>query len=348
MPTMRILGLSDIHGRKGAVERLRELESNRFDALVVAGDIGNGLESAIAVMEILATFGCPVLYVFGNHDHDLPYDNRFADGCRHLHGCVIDLGGLAFAGYSGLPTHWGRNPIAAAVRADVESGHAGTLATLLELEAAEKDALAPLTSAHSDVSAGRSKAGGSVDAPARSERSRSEAARLREEARIRRPLQTFLAGKAYAAYRRDAGAADRAALERNRAELSELVAGRDPRSVVVVTHERQCNTGRDMPGIGLFLFGHRHGFADTEYGGSRFVNVSALDRLETVMPAGSRGGPGFVRSLRRADFGSYAILETTGTGIVTATCRHLYADPKGWVPYRGIRLRSPMVPQDDP
>ncbi|MFC6046976.1 hypothetical protein ACFPYM_03910 [Methylobacterium hispanicum] len=222
------------------------------------------------------------------------------------------------------------------------------LATLADLEAEQADALARLTSGYPDVSAGRSKAGGAVDAPAQSERSRSEAARLRDEARIRRPLQTFLADKAYAAYQRDAGAADLAALDRNRAELSALVAGRDPRNVVVVTHERQSDTGRDMPGIGLFLFGHRHGFAHTAYKGSRFVNVSALDRLETVMPAGSRAGPGFIRSLRRADFGSYVILERVGTEMVTATSRRLHADPEGWAPYRGIQMPFPMIPQGDP
>ena len=97
---------------------LRERERNRFDAVVVAGDIGS--KAATEIMAILATFACPVLYVLGNWDRDLPYDLSFGPTCHHLHLRSIECGGWAFAGFSGLPAGWGKNPIAAALRQEVE------------------------------------------------------------------------------------------------------------------------------------------------------------------------------------------------------------------------------------
>jgi predicted phosphodiesterase len=68
---MRLLAFSDIHHNLAAVRKLRASEANSFDAIVVAGDIGS--ESAEEFFKILSTFKCPVLYVFGNWDHELGY-----------------------------------------------------------------------------------------------------------------------------------------------------------------------------------------------------------------------------------------------------------------------------------
>jgi hypothetical protein len=54
---MRVLGVSDIHGNVRAVERLRELERNEFDLVVLARDIGD--DNADAVIGLLSTFGFP-------------------------------------------------------------------------------------------------------------------------------------------------------------------------------------------------------------------------------------------------------------------------------------------------
>lgn len=119
---MRLLAVSDIHGNVEAVKMLRERERNRFDAIVVAGDIGG--KAATEIMAILATFACPVLYVLGNWDRDLAYDLNFGPSCHHLHLRSIECGGWAFAGFSGLPAGWGKNPIAAALKREVEKKHA--------------------------------------------------------------------------------------------------------------------------------------------------------------------------------------------------------------------------------
>jgi hypothetical protein len=117
---VRLLAISDIHGNVSAVRLLRSRETNRFDAIVVAGDIGN--HSAPAVFAILGSFGCPVMYVYGNWDHELDYDQSFA-ACAHIHLTSVKCGPISFAGFSGLPTHWGRNPIAARIRSEVADKH---------------------------------------------------------------------------------------------------------------------------------------------------------------------------------------------------------------------------------
>jgi len=109
---MRILAISDIHDNVEAVRRLRILESNRFDAIVSAGDFGSN--SITEMMGILSTFNCPVLYVLGNWDWKVDYETRFTSNTHHLHMTPVRVGGLSFIGYSGCDAQWGRNPIAAA------------------------------------------------------------------------------------------------------------------------------------------------------------------------------------------------------------------------------------------
>jgi Icc-related predicted phosphoesterase len=115
---MRLLAFSDIHHNLGAVRKLRASEANSFDAVVVAGDIGS--ESADEFFKILSTFKCPVLYVFGNWDHELSYSKVYGDNCHLIHANVVTVGGLHFTGFSGCPTNWGKNPIARRVLTNVK------------------------------------------------------------------------------------------------------------------------------------------------------------------------------------------------------------------------------------
>jgi predicted phosphodiesterase len=118
---MRLLAISDIHGSVGAVGRLRVREGNGFDAIVVAGDIGG--DAAPEIMDILVSFACPVLYIYGNWDRRLPYDLDFGPTCHHLHLRPVECCGWSFVGISGLPTSWGLNPIAATLRQEVNRRH---------------------------------------------------------------------------------------------------------------------------------------------------------------------------------------------------------------------------------
>ena len=78
----RLLVLSDIHGCVPAVEAVVAIErGGGFDAAVVAGDIGPNPDD---FFRALAPLGCPVLYVYGNWDHELAYDRQFGAHAVHL------------------------------------------------------------------------------------------------------------------------------------------------------------------------------------------------------------------------------------------------------------------------
>jgi predicted phosphodiesterase len=107
---MRLLAISDIHNNLVAVRRLRTLETNAFDAVVVAGDLGNA--AAPQILEILTSFKCPVLYVYGNWDHALDYVSAPLPNVHLIHQNIVTVGDRHFTGFSGCPTQWGNNPIA--------------------------------------------------------------------------------------------------------------------------------------------------------------------------------------------------------------------------------------------
>src|SRR6202171_3734333 len=125
---MRFLAFSDIHHNLVAVRKLRALEKNSFDAIVVAGDIGN--ESAADFFKILATFKCPVMYVYGNWDNKLGYKTSFGHHCHLIHANVITIGNISFTGFSGCPTHWGKNPIARKFYRQIEAENKSVLDAL--------------------------------------------------------------------------------------------------------------------------------------------------------------------------------------------------------------------------
>lgn len=102
----RILACSDIHNNVKAVRQLRAREGNDYDALIVAGDMGS--DAADEIFEILRTFDCPVLYVFGNWDSRLKHDRNFGDRCHHLHLSPYPVGDLTIVGETidGIDLEW--------------------------------------------------------------------------------------------------------------------------------------------------------------------------------------------------------------------------------------------------
>ena len=103
---MKLLAFSDIHHNLMAVRELRALEGNDFDTIAVAGDIGG--ESAAEFFQILTTFKCPVLYVYGNWDHQLGYNVCFEPDCHLINCNVKTIEHFNFTGFSGCPTNWGK------------------------------------------------------------------------------------------------------------------------------------------------------------------------------------------------------------------------------------------------
>lgn len=276
----RLLVLSDIHGCVPAVEAMVRLESGgRFDAAVVAGDIGPSPEEFFRAFEPL---GRPVLYVYGNWDHAIPYDHRFAAHAIHLQGAAVVVGDLHFVGFSGCEVHWGQNPHLLKRIATLKRQHRSVLTRLTEAFRKDEAWMAPrrreLAEALERLNA----------TPEEHDRNYIKA--LKDEL-----FPLSLTGKERervkesAAYRRYSTACAKAWTEvadANREEVFKRVRrAKLPRErTVLVTHERQYRLQNHLDGLGAHLFGHRHGFKVTRHAGIVCVNVSCLDPVHTVFP----------------------------------------------------------------
>jgi Icc-related predicted phosphoesterase len=99
---MRIYAVSDLHGKRDRIARIRENISNlRPDVLVIAGDITNYTDSLSAIKD-LNDIPIPVLAVRGNTDL-LRVESLLerAANISSLHLNKIELKGVTFAGVSG-------------------------------------------------------------------------------------------------------------------------------------------------------------------------------------------------------------------------------------------------------
>lgn len=239
---MKLLAISDIHNNLVAVRRLRTLEKNSFDAIVVAGDIGS--DSADDFFKIVSTFRCPVLYVYGNWDHELSYKKSFGHDCRLIHMNVVTIGKWHFTGFSGCPTNWGKNPIAEKLFNAVNRANKNVAQAYAKADAAfwselEIIGLEQARKSFNDV----------TNTPA--------CRRYLEQLEVARKEIANL----------------------NRERLGSVVrrAGINPNRTIVVTHERLYRSHQNIPGLALHLFGHIHRFSEHVFKGTRFLNVSALD-----------------------------------------------------------------------
>jgi hypothetical protein len=240
---MRLLAFSDIHHNLAAVRKLRASEDNDFDALIVAGDIGN--ESAVEFFDIVRSFECPVLYVYGNWDHKLGYEASFGRNCHLVHSDVTAIGDFYFTGFSGCPTNWGRNPIAQRL--------------------AQK-----LKRAHKPV----------VEALSHAESLRSKQTNFAGRQKAKNQIEKIKSTKAFKDYASQVHSSKSEVLRLNRESMIRAVKqmGVDPRRCIVITHERIARLSEELPGTLLHVFGHIHRFSDRHFKGTRFIDVAALDR----------------------------------------------------------------------
>ncbi len=322
---MRILAISDIHENVDAVRLLRKRENNRFDVIVVAGDIGDGgmgVSSPQEILGILESFACPVLYVYGNWDHRLAYDQSFGAACKHIHLNPVRCGEYSFVGFSGLPTNWGRNPIAEIIYQEIADAHRAVVAKYQECKAAGAAARVETEAAHA-------RRVETLNSKTRDRRTSAYRAKLKslEEERDRQIRKTWSAlekvtnSKENKAYWDERKAREPEIATLNRRALAEAIASSDtdPRRIIVVTHERLPRTSADLAGVPLFLFGHRHGFTDTPYNGARFVNVSALDQTGLVEPAKKRCPK--EDDYRNINMGNFVIIEAGKAGFLVNCVR---------------------------
>ncbi len=298
---MKLLAFSDIHDNLSAVRKLRAAEKNSFDAIVVAGDIGN--RTAGEFFEILASFECPVTYVFGNWDDKLDYDHSFGPHCRSLHLDVVEIGEVALTGFSGLPVSWGKNPIALTLRAEAEHANRSIVAAYAEAQAEVRRTQNDKPT-HDKALAARNRIARSPDYQ-----------RYRDQLRLIKAESERL----------------------NRQALLGTIKQADIARTILVTHERQFRLKDELPGLPLHLFGHDHGFSEKVSGGTRYVNVSILDHVVKARP---RGKPDWsAEDCRDIDAGNYAVIEINRAREFNVTCVKL--PTAEWIPVQDTRPRTP-------
>jgi predicted phosphodiesterase len=126
----------------------------------------------------------------------------------------------------------------------------------------------------------------------------------------------------------DLRAAGIAYTEHQRRLFAKIVADEGPDRTIVVTHYRLTKTKQYLPDVPLFLFGHNHGFADSTFQGSRFVNVSALDTKVTVVP--STLNRHSITDYRFINDGSYVVITHDPIQGFVVESRRFEPDFTGW------------------
>jgi len=134
---MRYLAFSDVHNNLACVRKMRAQEKNAFDAILFGGDIGRKIPEQF--FRILASFECPVFYVYGNWDIDLPMDARYHERATILHRSAVTLNGVSFAGFSDKPDGPSRRKFAGALRKSGADFSRTILMCHYELRGIEKD-----------------------------------------------------------------------------------------------------------------------------------------------------------------------------------------------------------------
>ncbi len=130
-------------------------------------------------------------------------------------------------------------------------------------------------------------------------------------------------------------------------------AGVDPGKLIIVTHDRLFRIHEEMDGILCHLFGHRHGFKHTVSKGTHFVNVSALDRIRTVIPKECvKHAEDLKYPPREKRFnvnaGSYCIIEFSKDGNLSVIQKDLWTDKnRRWAVTDHVIIGRPWIPEDE-
>jgi predicted phosphodiesterase len=252
---MRLLAFSDLHNNVACVRKLRAQEDNDYDAIAIAGDIGS--HRAAEIFEVLHSFGCPVVYVYGNWDRKLGYDRSFGRGCHLIHLDAVKIGRLTFTGFSyprGIDPRSGRRA------RNLSNGQYAEI--------------------------------------------------------CRRLIAQMLAERRL-----------------------------DPRRTVFMSHDRTPRLAEVSPDLLLHLYGHVHRYEVLRRGATTYVNLSALDRMRAVRPAGPKAAR--ADDIRYVNAGNYSVIEIARSGRVSVECRLLQHAYAGWVDTPGHdRLDGPLVPEE--
>lgn len=292
---MRLLVFSDIHNNEAALTALRRREANVYDALVVAGDIGNRISGTFKA--VADSFDCPVFFVYGNWDSGEEYVARPSKHCVLLHHQVEACAGYYFAGFSGLPMSWGNNPIYQELLAGVKTRHSSTLNALAVIQAEFAQQSAQIDQefkARGTKLRERNRKVSATPAEHRKARDRLRQWRDRKVESLRAPEQRFRDTESYKNYRAEQWDCieEAQALNRRRLLASITNAGIPTDRLILVTHERQHKLHEDGLTPLLHIYGHRHRHEFTKFKGAHYLNAAPLDWSCVYDPDGSKGVTG--------------------------------------------------------
>ena len=97
---MRIFAFADSHGAKEITERLTEVTTDEIaDVIVCAGDYTHFARPAQALYDVLEKTKVPVIYVYGNHEHDVK--SCHINCGKDIDNQVLVIDEIAYCGLSG-------------------------------------------------------------------------------------------------------------------------------------------------------------------------------------------------------------------------------------------------------
>jgi len=294
---IKILTFSDIHNNISAVQSLRDQETNEYDAIVIAGDIGNYIWPEI--LAIIDTFECPAYFVYGNWDSRQPYIRKLSSNGILLNHTVEFHKGYYFTGFSGCETHWGMNPLLTEQVDFINSTYQD------EIEVREKeqvDAKMRIENLIKTVSSTYLKNRRSIKkATSKKDTKRfdSEVLELRkwkviELDKITSQTIDAVESSGYKKYKGEIYAAHNKTLSLNRNKLFTAIRRSNiPNNrLIIISHDRLTKISEEKIPAALHIFGHRHTYKLTKMGASHYLNTAQLDS-SIDMESRSRLGGGY-------------------------------------------------------
>ncbi len=303
---MKALVFSDIHNNMASVQALRDAEGNDYDALIVAGDLGN--ESAQAMLQIFDTFDCPVYFVLGNWDSLVEYVPQPTSNCTLVHNNIHRLGDYWITGHSGCWSNWGKNPIYLSEVAASTERHSVTLSQLMELEFAYSQATQELDAVfekrRTELAIKKSKL--------EPKEYRQKAKKLRDLkaskcSTLYKPVEKFKAAPDYSKFLNDQWECANRANSRQRLEILNIIreSALPQDRLILLTHDRLYKLAEDEIFPLLHVFGHKHEYKFNYFKGTSYLNASALDSSQFLIDEG-----GWVASPA-----GYCVLTLTGSEV---------------------------------
>lgn len=272
---MKILSISDIHNNIAAVRKLIDKEDDRFDAIIIAGDIGS--ECFDDTIILLTKYNCPILFVFGNWDHDINYNLMLHKQAIHLHNNIVCTSDACFVGFSGCKSNWGNNEIASSFYREFNA----------------KNSIEDLYDEINNLK----KSSSLKNVP------------FSEKSRIHKEICKIKQTDRYRAYQKKLIETDRLIEKLNVENINDILKNNanevSDKFVIIVSHERIVGISELMNRFNFHIFGHRHTFNVTRKMNNVYINTSCLDEYLCVKMKNE-----FYRTLS----GSYAIIQADDEG----------------------------------